>query len=471
MGKLTVIGESLMVATAAAGLAHQLGLRLDVSLLIGVVAGLAAWRPPPARSIPQPSVTTANPSGPGLDLGRVVSAPRPAASLQRQRLWLRLADLDRHATVVGATGSGKTTTLARLMDSALDAGWPVLVVDAKGGRLANTCLQLGARHALEARIWLPEHSASWTYDVCSGSPTAVANRLVGAFEHGREGQVYRNLSQALVPLAVRSLHEAGLVCNLDSLRFSLDRAHLTGLARRTPDPVVKSELIAMLEDELHKQALAGLTGRLRSLRYGVFGRWLLPSDATLDPTASLSQPGITYFGLPATAASEDVALVGRALIQHLKQAAYTALWAEPQRPALLVLDEFASLGEAVQLVDLLLQAREARLAVVVSTQHLPREHALRSGLLGSGVLIVHQVGSASEARELSETLGTRTGAELVRHIQMGPAGPLARRLVRPRLGYLVDPDNLSHLPTGQVAVAVRFGEQRLALVQVEPLSV
>lgn len=470
MGSLTTIGECLVVATASTMLAHHLGTPLDVSLLVGVVAGLAAWRPPPVRHLLHPTVTHATRNGPGLNLGRVVSAPRGSDSFDPDRFWLGLADLDRHATVIGATGSGKTTTLARLMDSALGAGWPVLVVDAKGGRLATTCLKLGARHSQRARIWLPEHPDSWTYDICSGSPTAVANRLVGAFEHGREGQVYRNLSQALVPLAVRSLHEARLTCDLDSLRFSLDRAHLTGLARRTPDPAIKSELIAMLEDELHKQALAGLTGRLRSLRYGVFGPWLLPSDSTLDPTQSLIEPGITYFGLPATAASEDVALVGRALIQHLKQAAYAALWADPQRPALLVLDEFASLGEAVQLVDLLLQAREARLAVVVSTQHLPREHALRSGLLGSGVLMVHQVGPASEARELAETLGTRSGAELVRHIQMGPTGPLARRVLRSRLSYLIDPDELARLPTGQVAVCVRFGEQRLALVQVDPLS-
>src|SRR5207245_6662149 len=200
---------------------------------------------------------------------------------------------------------------------AMMAGWSVLVVDAKGGRLANVCQTLGAHHELAARVWLPGHPDSWNYDLCAGEPTAVGNRLVGAFDHGREGQVYRNLSQALVPLAVRSLVEIGQPCTLDSLRYSLDEAHLAGLARRVADVEIKAELVAMLEDPLHRKALSGLVGRFRSLRYGVFGPSLLPSERELDLADCLRKSGVIYLGLPATAASEDVAIVGRVRIEHL----------------------------------------------------------------------------------------------------------------------------------------------------------
>ena len=151
-------------------------------------------------------------------------------------------------------------------------------------------------------------------------------------------------------------------------------------------------------------------------------RWYVDTPRILQRLREVNErTGVTYLGLPATAASEDVALVGRVLIQHLKQVAYEGLWSESPRPGLILFDEFASLGDAAQLVDLLLQAREARLAVVISTQQLPRESALlRKALLGAGVLIVHQVGAPEDADALARALGSRTGPEIARQIHLGP---------------------------------------------------
>jgi type IV secretory pathway TraG/TraD family ATPase VirD4 len=184
----------------------------------------------------------------------------------------------------------------------------------------------------------------------------------------------------------------------------------------------------------------------------------------------VQSPGLTYLGLPATAASEDVVLVGRVLIQHLKQLAYDRLWSEAPHPGLVLLDEFASLGDAAQVVDLLLQAREARLAVVVSTQQIPRDSAvLRKALLGAGVLISHQIGAPEDADAIARTLGSRSGPEIVRQIQLGPAGPVVRRLLRSRESFLVSPDQLAHLAVGQAAICVRLAQHRVALVQVDRL--
>jgi type IV secretory pathway TraG/TraD family ATPase VirD4 len=175
--------------------------------------------------------------------------------------------------------------------------------------------------------------------------------------------------------------------------------------------------------------------------------------------------------LPATAASEDVELVGRVLIQHLKQVAYVGLWSARPQPALVLFDEFASLGEAVQLVDLLLQAREARMAVVISTQQLPRETSvLRKALLGSGILLAHQIGAPEDADAVARALGTRSGTEIARQIQLGPAGPIVRRWLRNRESFLIPPDQLARLAVGRAAVSVRLGQQRVAVVQVDPLQ-
>ncbi len=153
---------------------------------------------------------------------------------------LELADLDQHVSILGATGSGKTTTVSRFMDAALGAGWAVTVLDAKGGNLAETVRRLGQRHQVEAAVWLPGAADSSTYDVCAGDAAAVSNRLLGAFEHGRDGEVYRQLSQALLPLFVRALEESGKPWDLETLRASLNRARLVGLARKVPDEALRT---------------------------------------------------------------------------------------------------------------------------------------------------------------------------------------------------------------------------------------
>jgi type IV secretion system coupling TraD/TrwB family protein len=406
-----------------------------------------------------------------LDLGRVLSAPPQAHWLQPgQRFGLGLDELEHHLTTLGTTGSGKTTTLGRFMDAALAADWPVIVVDAKGGRLADFSRAVAARHQLPNRMWLPGEAESWSYDVCAGEPTVVANRLVGAFEHGRDAEVYRNLSQAILPLVGQALQSSGLRSDLDTLRRSLDRERLVGLVRRVSDPLLKAELLSLLDEDLYRRALAGLAGRLAALRHGAFGPWLVPSPRTLSLATCLDEPGVTYFGLPATGASEDVALVGKVLINDLKQLSYLSLRSQATRRGLIVVDEFATLREAEQLADLLLQAREARLALVVSSQFVPRAPALRHAVLGAGALVIHQLGSAEDADLIARTLGTRSTVEVSRQVQLAPNASV-RRLIRPSAAYLVSPDELRRLAVGQAVVCVRHGDQRMATVQVDPLHI
>ena len=83
--------------------------------------------------------------------------------------------------------------------------------------------------------------------------------------------------------------------------------------------------------------------------------------------------------------------------------------------------------------------------------------------------MAHQVGAPEDAESMARALGTRGGTEIIRHIQLGPTGPVARRLLRSRESFLVSPDELARLPIGQAAISIRFAQQRVALVQVDPL--
>ena len=76
-------------------------------------------------------------------------------------------------------------------------------------------------------------------------------------------------------------------------------------------------------------------------------------------------------------------------------------------PVLLVFDEFAALREATQVVDLLLQARQAKTPLVVATQFLPEDPSIRRPVLSAGVLIAHRL-EAEDADMIAAQFGTHT---------------------------------------------------------------
>ena len=118
----------------------------------------------------------------------------------------------------------------------------------------------------------------------------------------------------------------------------------------------------------------------------------------------------------------------RVLIQHLKQVAYDRLWTESQHPSLVLFDEFTSLGDAVQLVDLMLQAREAQIAVVVSTQHSDKvdNTELREGVIAIVVRpVLADAGLEAAERDI---LVNPTGRFVVGGPQ-GDAGLTGRKII------------------------------------------
>jgi DNA helicase HerA-like ATPase len=98
----------------------------------------------------------------------------------------------RHVTLLGLTGSGKTTTAERLAEGAVTCGLALLIVDAKGAGLRATARRLAATRGVEHREVVPGDPGTLGYNPCAvGSRAQVADKLVSAFTHGPSGQVYR----------------------------------------------------------------------------------------------------------------------------------------------------------------------------------------------------------------------------------------------------------------------------------------
>ena len=109
------VGQTLLIGMGVAWVSGAVGLPEVTALLAGVVAGTAAWR---SRRTVRAGPPDLEDSRPNFVLGNITSAPLQAAPIfATQPFWLGLYELERHATVIGTTGSGKTTTLARVANA------------------------------------------------------------------------------------------------------------------------------------------------------------------------------------------------------------------------------------------------------------------------------------------------------------------------------------------------------------------
>lgn len=378
-----------------------------------------------------------------------------------------------HVTLLGVTGSGKTTTAVRLAEGAARSGHAVVLVDAKGASLHAAARNLALSCSTPFREVVPGAPGTLGYNPCaSGSRAQVADKLVSAFTHGDAAQVYRNISSEAVSIVTGVLRTLGEPVTVRRLRRELDRTRMPGLAHaaRERAPDLAQDLADLSKrGGVSAEALEGIRARLGALLHGEYGSVLDGDGPQLDLAAALAGPGITYVSLPALASTQDTALMARVLIQDIKQAAFERLRGPRPAPALLVLDEFAALDDPHQVEDLLRQAREAGVATVVSTQQLPDARTaprLRATLLGPGVLIAHRVG-ADDATAVARAVGTVRGVRVTRTYEGGEE--VGRRSVQTVDRFAVEPTTLQWLRTGEaVVLSAAMGEQRLATVAVAP---
>ena len=256
------------------------------------------------------------------------------------------------------------------------SGSGLVIIDCKGGSLGATAKKIAQRHGLPFIVVDPDDLATVGYNPCTGSPSDVANKLIGSFAFGEAGEIYKQVGMNVIPLIVRGFIATGVPVTLVTIAAALDANGLRLLAKKVDDLTTDSdpagEVLRTLADQLRdfvgdadvagKNGVSGLKFRLGALVQGSFGP-LFGVAKELDWDAVFATPTVVSVSLPVTAASEDVELLGRVIIQDLKQACGRRLRAgsESLAPTLIAIDEFAALKDAKQIIDLLLQARQAKM--------------------------------------------------------------------------------------------------------------
>ena len=371
----------------------------------------------------------------------------------RQPVSLNLFGQDNtHVAILGCSGSGKTNSLSVILEGLLRARCALVVLDVKGGGLEGWCIARAGAHGLNAR-WLSSSAANFRYDPSTdGSPAQVADKLIGAFDDHGNGEIYRLIGQRLLALVIRAMACAGRPTTIRELVTHLARERLPGLAHaiRNTEPVIANDLLEVAcANGVTASAIEGLRARLSVFLEGAYGSYLENGLEAVPLSCALTEPGLTYIALPALASTRDTRLMGRMLIQDLKQAVHRRLkGSTTAAPAYLLIDEFAELDDPSQIVDLLRQSREANVGAILSSQQLPTgigANSLRAAMLSSGTLLVHRL-PRDDAEVVSRAAGEVKVVETTRTFLRGN---LERTVARP--------SSRSALPVAEV-ISLQRGE-------------
>lgn len=337
-----------------------------------------------------------------------------------------------HHLLIGATGSGKTTLILRMIESALSRNWKVAVIDLKGDtrdvpRFLN--LTSGKKKVV--------HFPSQNLQFWEGSKDEVSERVISMIPENSE-PFYLNR-------------------NIAAIRAVISRSDL-------PVPKSSSELISRLR--LPKDATADLNDfkLLTTKERGISIGEQVANDFTsyLQPIMLAEQSSKSSFSWNS---DWDLALftldsfqpswlrLGKVILNDFSLWMLSQTRLESLRPTLLIIDEASALtrgGTPSVLPALLQRARSAQVSLVLASQTYTAFGESMNEIINSGA--IRWLGSSSKVEEMVSAAGTTSITESGHQFDRGYTGVISHREQKQ---FLIDPDLVRSLPTFHWLVSER----------------
>jgi hypothetical protein len=317
----------------------------------------------------------------------------------------------RHVAVLGASGGGKSTLIARGILSHIVAGHAGVVLDPKGD-LVSTVIE-HANPAAEIVVLDPSAAVVPGVDLfASGDPDLRSELLVSVFRSLFK-DVWGPRSDDYIRLGVRTLAEVPGTTLLDLPHLFLDAGARQRAVRVLRDPLLVGQWQALerLSEVDRAQHLQAPLSRIMNLITRPAVQAVFGPGPTLDIGRLLDGGGWLLVPLPSgVIGSGSSRIIASALTflvwSHI--AARAAIRPEARKLLCLFLDETQALtDQGIGLEDALEQARGYNASVTIATQAIGRmpqqlQHSLLSNV---GTLIAARAGATEAATIARELVG------------------------------------------------------------------
>ncbi|GLY19762.1 hypothetical protein Kisp01_67760 [Kineosporia sp. NBRC 101677] len=388
------------------------------------------------------------------------------SNLGDQAVGLSVTDARQHVHVVGSTGVGKSTLIARMVLADVHAGRGVVVIDPKGDLALDILDRLPAGALPRLTLIDPgqqEHgggSARFNpLEAGRHNPEVAVDTVVSIFRN-----IFRDYWGPRMDETLRA-------CCLTLMRS--DRNRLDVIPRLLTDTALRRELTANVADNPGLQdfwnrfetwmlsgAVEQHTGsaraRLRQVLMRPFATHTFAGDTSTFDMGQVLDGGILICRLPSgEMGSETARLVGSLIVSLVWQAA-TARAALPEsqrRDAALYVDEaHTMLNLDTSLEDMLPQARAFHLSMVLAHQNLDQfDTAGQQALAANARTKVFFTASPRDARQMAQHTEPYLSERDLSRLSAYTAA------VRVLAGNRVaQPFTMSTVPLGQIAPGARM---------------
>jgi conjugal transfer pilus assembly protein TraD len=437
----------------------------------------------PAISARRRARTRSVETGPVATVLGVALDGEPVALADRQ--------LESHTVIVGASGSGKSTTLLRILTDQIRGGKGVVAIDLKGSpAFADQLAQAAQQAGRQFRLWTPDGSATWN-PLAYGNATELKDKLISTewfseIHYQRAAERYLQsalqvLKAARGPLRPPTLHD---------VVAAMEPSRLEGLLRAVPPELanrVHDYLGSLTGDQL--SAIRGLATRLAIITESHTGQYLGGPDAasgsadprgrtdSIDLRAALRGEQVVVFSLNSSSYGKLAAQLGALAIQDVITVAGERLSNPDLRhPASVAVDEFSALERGDHVLGLNARCREAGIGALVSAQEPTDFERAARGLLNqifgsTAVKIIHRLDVPSSAEMIAQLAGTETVWEQSHQIEHRPLlgdRQTGRSVAREVERFLVHPNVIKSLATGRAVVITKVPDTKVRIVDVSP---
>lgn len=375
-------------------------------------------------------------------------------------------DANLHTLAIGTTGSGKTTGIANIIESAIVRRYPLFYVDGKGD------LELARRvQCFTESKGVPFYLFSMVGDslkynpIAFGGFTSKKDRII-ELRHWSEDH-YRKLAEGYLQTVFKIIEKADISLDLHSLSKYLAPEALYQLARQIGDATLVKDIERLEENRRDINSLIAEIENIAESEVGHLFDCSLGEVITLDK--ALSENAVVYFCLQPLAFPAYAETLGKLIINDIKSLVASLLAKSVKIKLFTIFDEF-SIFAGDQIVNLINQGRGAGVHAVLSTQSLSDivrkgDEALLGQILNNtNNYIIQRQNNPNDAEVLANLIGTEPCFEVTSQLSVNQGGTGLGSVKQTR-EFIIHPDEIKRLMLGQAILVNKqaFKVQKILL--------